>query len=138
MKKKILAYLLALTMVAASAGCSQAPASSAEPGSTASSGETSSQEQPREEYVIDVLLPEVQNLLSTDTPVGNELKERFNIVFNIMAYAGDYDEQVALMLSSNSYPEIVRLRFAEDIQKYVKAGALVDLEELANSCGATI
>lgn len=139
MKKKILACILSLLMLSTIIGCSQTPASSTDTGSTDSTVSTTDtgSEQTREEYVIDILLPGVQNLLSTDTPVGQVIKEKFNIAFNIIAYAGDYDEQVALMLSSNSYPEIVRLRFAEDIQKYVKAGALVELEELANECGAT-
>ena len=157
MKKRSIACILALLMLASLIGCGQTPSKSDAPSAAASSssqGETSSkgdeqakenaaeteaapEAQEREEYVIDLMDPEASSFLSTDTKIGQIIKEKFNIVFNLTSYSGNYDEQVALMLSGQSYPEIVRLRGNEEIQTYAKAGALLDLEELANECGAT-
>lgn len=149
MKKRIIACILVLMMLVSAIGCGKSSTPGENPPDTepsSSTGETSTggtqaQEeaadaQTREEYVIDIMDPEASSFLSTDTALGQIIKEKFNIVFNVTSYSGNYDEQVALMVSGQSYPEIVRLRNNEDIQTYAKAGALLDLEELANSCGA--
>ena len=136
MKKRISAILLSLLLLVSSVGCAKTPTASNTPSSAApaASGETNA---PKEEYVIDYMQPEGDTLNSEDTPVGKILKEKFNVSFHITSFTGDYDAQVALMLSGGNYPEIMRLRNGNDIQKYVKAGALVELESLANQCGAT-
>ena len=134
MKKRISAILLSLLLLASLVGCAKTPTASNTPSSAApaASGETNA---PKEEYVVDYMGGNTLN--SEDTPVGKILKEKFNVSFHITAFTGDYDAQVALMLSGGNYPEVMNLRFSEDIQKYVKAGALVELESLANQCGAT-
>lgn len=144
MKKRIIACMLVLQMLVTLVGCGQSAGKSETPSNAEQSSaseeaepqEEASGEETREEYVIDMMDPEASSFLSTDTPIGQIIKEKFNIVFNVTSYSGNYDEQVALMVSGQSYPEIVRLRNNEDIQTYAKAGALLDLEELANSCGA--
>lgn len=135
MKKRIPAILLSLLLLASSVGCAKSPTPpTLSPAAPANSGETTA---PKEEYIIDYMQPEGDSINSEDTPVGKVLKEKFNISFHVTSFTGDYDAQVALMLSGGNYPEIMRLRFSEDIQKYVKAGALVELESLAHQCGAT-
>ena len=98
MKKRIPAILLSLLLLASSVGCAKSPTASntSSPAAPANSGETTA---PKEEYIIDYMQPEGDSINSEDTPVGKVLKEKFNISFHVTSFTGDYDAQVALMLS---------------------------------------
>lgn len=65
---------------------------------------------------------------STDTVVGKVLKDKFNVDIEFIPYSGDYRAKLNLMLASGDYPEIIRLEGNDMVEKYAKAGALIDLE----------
>lgn len=116
--KKLLALLLCVTMCFGL--CSAAVAEAAE-------------ERPYYEVkVLTTLATTVQK--SDETPVGQVIKDKFNIVFDFIPYTGDYKEKCNLMLAGGDYPEIVRLEYNEMVMKYADAGVLIDLEPyIANS-----
>ena len=117
--KKILALILSLSLLAICAG-----------------GLSALAEETREDYVIDVLMPEYEDMYSLDDPIGQYIYEKFGIIFNIIGYAGDWEERCALYLAAGDYPEIIQLQGNTMLRKYIDANAVLDIGELAESCGA--
>ena len=80
-------------------------------------------------YEVKVLTTVSTNIQKSDeTPIGQYIKDKFNIVFDFVPYTGDYKEKCNLMLAGSDYPEIVRLEYNEMVMKYADAGVLIDLE----------
>lgn len=66
---------------------------------------------------------------SDETEVGKIIKEKFNIVFEMVPYAGDWGEKVNLMLAAGDYPEILPIQYNENVSKYIQAGAAIALDD---------
>jgi putative aldouronate transport system substrate-binding protein len=72
---------------------------------------------------------------SDETPIGKVLKDKFNIVFEIEPFAGDWKEKTNLMLATGDYPEIVQLINNDDVVKWIDAGAVIPLDDLMAKYG---
>ena len=82
-----------------------------------------------EEYVIQLIVSASQSLTRSDeTEIGKVIKDKFNIVFEYLPVNDDAEKQ-SLMLATGDYPEILRLEGNDMVQDYVKAGALVCLDD---------
>ncbi len=66
---------------------------------------------------------------SDETEIGKIIKDKFNIVFEFIPYGGNWGEKVNLMLAAKDYPEVLWIQYNDDFQKYLKAGAVVPLDE---------
>lgn len=65
-----------------------------------------------------------------DDPVALEMMERTGINIEVVNPSGDPGEKLALMLAGQDYPDIVLMDRGSDIvNKYIEAGALVNLSE---------
>lgn len=86
---------------------------------------------PQEEYVIQVLYEGGKEVTRSDEQpgVGQVIKEKFNIVFEWIPFAGDYAEHTNIMLASGDYPELLILRSNEQVRNYIDAGALLPLDD---------
>ncbi len=71
---------------------------------------------------------------SDETPVYQKIKEKFNIVFEMIPGVGDYKEKLNLMLAAGDYPELLRLEDQDTTDKYIKAGALLPLDPYLDKC----
>lgn len=82
-------------------------------------------------YTIKVLAdPTVANVIkkSDETPIFKIIKEKFNIVFELIPTSGDPLEKLNLMLAAGDYPEILRIEGQDIEDKYIKAKALLPLD----------
>ncbi|WP_214628059.1 extracellular solute-binding protein [Paenibacillus agaridevorans] len=112
--------LLAMVWLAA---CMNNPAPSSSQPSSATSGS-------KDPYVIQVLHSTATNIKKSDeTEIGKVIKEKFNIVFEYVSFTGNELDQMNLMLSAGNYPEIVRLSDNSVLDKYIRAGALLPLDD---------
>lgn len=129
-KARWVAVLLALVLVAGMlAGCGNAAATSGAPAPTSSGEPASAAEGGQEEYVIQLLMDANQTLgRSDETPIGQVIKEKFNIVFEYLPVSADREKQ-NLMLATGDYPEIIRLEGSDMVKSYQDAGALVCLDD---------
>ena len=83
----------------------------------------------QEEYVIQLIVSASQSLSRSDeTEIGKVIKDKFNIVFEYLPVNDDAEKQ-SLMLATGDYPEILRLEGNDMVQDYVKADALVCLDD---------
>jgi ABC-type glycerol-3-phosphate transport system substrate-binding protein len=82
-----------------------------------------------EEYVIQLMVSSSQtHARSDETEIGKVIKDKFNIVFEYLPVNDDAEKQ-SLMLATGDFPEILRLEGNDMVQDYVKAGALVCLDD---------
>jgi len=65
---------------------------------------------------------------SDQTEIGKYIKDKFNIVFEYIGYPGNWDEKLNLMLSAHDYPEILWIQSNTTLDKYIKAGAVIELD----------
>jgi len=135
--KKFVAIFLVTIMVLSLAACSpfqsKSETSSANDISTGDNSASASEK--KEEYIFTYLATDGSAISSADTPVGKIIKEKFNITINLEVYPGDYNEKCALMLAAGDYPDILQLTSMDIVNKYINAGALLDIEELAKENG---
>ena len=82
-----------------------------------------------EEYVIQLIVSSSQtHSRSDETPIGQVIKDKFNIVFEYLPVNDDSEKQ-SLMLATGDYPEILRLEGGNMVQDYIAADALVCLDD---------
>jgi len=72
---------------------------------------------------------------SDETPIGKVIKDKFNIVFEIEPFAGDWKEKTNLMLATGDYPEMVQLINNDDVVKWIDASAVIPLDDLMAKYG---
>lgn len=70
---------------------------------------------------------------SDETKIGNIIKNKFGIVFDYMNAPGNYENQLNMMLAEGSYPEIVTIQDNMTFDKYVRAGALLPLDDFVKA-----
>ena len=130
--KKFLALLLAAAMTLVLAGCAQ-KADQPEQGASVTTEETTELANASETsgnlWTIDVLTDTILGESSIDTTVGKKLAEDFGIAFNFSTYSGDLLEKQALMLAGGDYNEIQYMQGQTMVQKYIDAGALLNLDD---------
>ena len=79
--------------------------------------------------MIQLIVSASQSLSRSDeTEIGKVIKDKFNIVFEYLPVNDDAEKQ-SLMLATGDFPEILRLEGNDMVQDYVKAGALVGLDD---------
>ncbi len=118
--------LLLLAMVGVAA-CSNNSAPSSQSASSSGNPSTGNSKDP---YVIKVLHSTATNIKKSDeTDIGKAIKEKFNIVFEYVSFTENELDQMNLMLSAGNYPEIVRLSDNSVLDKYIRAGALLPLDD---------
>lgn len=87
-------------------------------------------EETPEEWVIKVLASPLATISRSDeTEIGKVIKEKFGIVFEYLPLTGDQKEKQNLLLATGDYPEVISLQGNDMYNKYVKAGALVCLDD---------
>lgn len=93
-------------------------------------------EETREDYEITYMIPGVKDSSSLDNPIGQIIYDKFGIIINLVGYAGDWEERCAMWLAGNDYPDMVQLQGNTMVKKYIEAGAVLNLSELAEKCNA--
>ncbi|UVI28453.1 extracellular solute-binding protein [Paenibacillus spongiae] len=94
-------------------------------------GDSSSQEL----YTIKVLSSAANPIVkkSDETPIGKVIKDKFNIVFELIPYTGNYRDKLNMMLASGDYPEILRVERQDLVMKYISAGAALPLDDFVEN-----
>ncbi len=67
--------------------------------------------------------------LSSETPIGQIIKDRFNIEFEYIPVTGNLREMQALMLASGDYPELMNVQRLDLLKQYISAGVAQPLDE---------
>ena len=132
-KKNILLKWSLCMMLVFVAACSKSATTESPPSSGENPPAGTTTEKP--EYVIKYLQLNGNGKIkrSDETDIGKVIKDKFNIVFEYVPYAGNWDEKVNLMLAARDYPEILWIQFNPNFQKYAQAGALVALDDYMSS-----
>ncbi|GGD98351.1 extracellular solute-binding protein [Paenibacillus nasutitermitis] len=135
LRKNFLALLVVCMLVSITAACSNngdngGKNEGIEPTNSPSTnkGETDPKEE-RPLYTIKYMGGSDKIKRSDETEIGQIIKEKFNIVFEFIPYAGNWEEKVNLMLAGGDYPEILRIEYNPSLQKYIQAGAALALDE---------
>lgn len=143
--KKVLSAILMLALVLAMAACGSSPSSAAPEGDSAGGAaaepEASGSSSGKEDYVIEIILPNIlmpENHNSLDDEIGRAIYDATGIIFDMVSYSGDYDEKCALMLAGGDYGEIQLLQYNVMVQKYIEAGVLLELSDLAAEHGPNV
>jgi len=82
-----------------------------------------------DEYVLQYITTPSRYVNNDPSPVNQAIKDKFNIVIEMIAYAGDMDEKQGLMLAAGDYCEIQWMRNNSMASAYIEANALHDLEQ---------
>ncbi|GBG06452.1 hypothetical protein PAT3040_00979 [Paenibacillus agaridevorans] len=135
--KRLGAFVMALSLVLAAACSSNTNSNEGTSSATtpAESGQTAGKETTdiKEEYTIKVLTQNNSQIKKSDeTKIGKVIKEKFNIVFEYVQTPGNYADKLNLMLAGGDYPEIIGIQDNDTFDKYVRAGALLPLDEFVN------
>lgn len=143
--KSTVSFVLVLALIFSFAACSSESGNSESESSTndssASGGESSTEEGDSElEPLRYTMLNANISINSTDTKVGQYIKDKFNIEFQFEKYTGDTQEQASLWLAAGNYPEIVELTGGNHdlVKKYISAGALLPLDPYLDEYGQNI
>ncbi|MBT3274670.1 MAG: hypothetical protein HN368_16045, partial [Spirochaetales bacterium] len=85
-----------------------------------------------ETYHMSILMsmainPDIQQ--SDENPIGQFIKDKFNIVFDYIPIVGDWMEKVNLVLATGDYPDIVGMNDVATMRKFIESGASLNLEE---------
>ena len=136
----VLFLVCSLVFSLTSCGGAQNGQDSSQPASGAQSSSSGESAKEQSEYTIKYMLPSANSITSTitkstETKIGQMIKDKFNIVFEFVPYAGNWDEKCAVMLAGGDYPEILNINTESLIKKYIKAGALIQLDDLADQYG---
>ncbi len=73
--------------------------------------------------------------MSDESTIGKVIKDKFNIVFEFIPYAGDWAEKQNLMLASGDYLELMSVEWDDNVKKYINAGAVLPLDDLIEEYG---
>lgn len=86
-------------------------------------------------YTIKLLTSTANPLVkkSDETPIGKVIKDKFNIVFELIPYSGNYRDKLNMMLASGDYPELLRVERQDLVIKYINAGAALPLDDYVNN-----
>ena len=68
----------------------------------------------------------------------NYVKEKFNIGWREIHFAGDMQERLMLDLAGGNYPDIINPRYTNVLKAYAEAGALLNLGELLEKYGPNV
>lgn len=122
----LLVLILIISLVSA---CTSGGGNGTSPSPNGDAGESG--EGDRSLYTIKYMFPGgVGNIKTSDeTEIGQIIKEKFNIVFEFIPYAGNWEEKVNLMLAGGDYPEILWIQYNQSLEKYIQAGAVIPLDE---------
>ncbi|MBP1988815.1 extracellular solute-binding protein [Paenibacillus eucommiae] len=133
-KLLMLGMIIILVFVMACSSSTKTPDSSASPGGKDSTSTPTGSHSTKKEYTIKVL-SQVKGQIkrSDETKIGRIIKEKFNIVFEFVQTSGNYADKLNLMLAGGDYPEIVSIKDNDTFDKYVRAGALLDLEDFVKN-----
>ncbi|NJD04394.1 MAG: extracellular solute-binding protein [Ruminiclostridium sp.] len=131
--KKIKMLVLLITIVALMSTAACSGKSNTGTTSTTSAGTTaiaSTSAAPQEEYVIKVLFEGGKTVDRSDLQeAGKVIKEKFNIIFEWVPFAGNYIEYSNTLLASGEYPELMIIRGNDQVKNFIKAGALLPLDD---------
>lgn len=121
-KKRVLAFL-SMMMLFVSA-CTNGG-----PGSTVDTSDIPPSE--RDLYTIRVLTLTANPIVksSDQTPIGQVIKDKFNIVFEYIPFSGNYRDKLNMMLAAGDYPELVRVERQDLVMRYINANAALPLDE---------
>ncbi len=141
MKRKGFKRMLAVFLAAACmlSGCGGAAAGTgAEPG--AQSGDTQAAEGSSEEGVKTISVFNSGGTVNDfSDPIAQEIEKRTGFRIEYVDGAGAVEEKLNLMLSGQTYPDIVYLDSASPVRKaYEEAGALLGLNDLIEQYGPDI
>ncbi|MBP1988819.1 extracellular solute-binding protein [Paenibacillus eucommiae] len=115
-------------------GSSNEPAASPAATNTQGTPSPSGTAEQKEEYTIKILAQENSQIKRSDeTKIGKIIKEKFNMVFEYVQTPGNYADKLNLMLAGGDYPEIVLIQDNLTFDKYVRAGALLPLEDFVKN-----
>ncbi|WP_409341713.1 extracellular solute-binding protein [Paenibacillus sp. MBLB4367] len=107
------------------------------PPSGSPAAESSKSPAVKQEYVIKVLTQGNNQIKRSDeTKIGKKIKEKFNIVFEYTQAPGNYADKLNLMLAGSDYPEIIAIQDNATFDKYVRAGALLPIDDVVKSSTA--
>ncbi|WP_235885325.1 extracellular solute-binding protein [Paenibacillus cymbidii] len=127
-----LAIVLAMTVVAACSKGNDAASSATPAQKSASPSATNTAKAEKPLYTVKYLNPGAlgnPNITKSDqTEIGKIIKDKFNIVFEYVPYPGSWEEKANLMLAARDYPEILWIQSNTTLDKYIKAGALAELD----------
>ncbi|WP_141504708.1 extracellular solute-binding protein [Paenibacillus luteus] len=133
--RRNMTLLVMVAFVLLTAACSSGNSTplATEPSTSPESTSSSTNEAkvpPQEEYVIKILTQDNDQIKRSDeTKIGKAIKEKFNIVFDFVQTPGNYTDKLNLMLAGGDYPEIITIRDNATFDKYVRASALLPLDE---------
>lgn len=65
-----------------------------------------------------------------DDPVAQKIMEETGVKLSVENPTGDPDEKLNLMLSGQNYPDIVLMSQGDITNRYIEAGALIELDDL--------
>ena len=65
-----------------------------------------------------------------DDPVSQQIMDVVGVKLEVESPTGDPDEKLNLMLSGQNYPDIVLMGQGDITNRYIEAGALIELDEL--------
>lgn len=81
------------------------------------------------EYRIQIIRQGTPITDAENTVVGQYIRDRFNIVFDFISYAGDIRDRQSIMLAGGDFNEIQYMQRDDIVSAYIGAGALLDLEQ---------
>ncbi len=73
-----------------------------------------------------------------DDEVAQYITEKTGVKLEIESPTGDPSEKLNLMLSGQNYPDIVLMGQGEIVNRYIEAGALIELDDLIEQYGTNI
>ncbi|WP_113930591.1 extracellular solute-binding protein [Bacillus sp. P14.5] len=85
-------------------------------------------EKDRSPYKIKILGNSDKVSTTAETPIGQVIKEKFNIEFELIPYSGDLKQKLNMMLAAGDYPELLHIEGQEIVKKYINAGAVIPLD----------
>lgn len=134
MKKRSIAALLAALMIAASFS-----ACSGNGGGSESQGNTPNSDVDENERITLTFFDKNSGNSQWDDHVAKAISEKTNVDIKIQNPTGDPLEKLNLMLAAKDYPDMVLMdRANEIVNKYIDAGALVQLDEYIEQRGENI
>lgn len=150
MKKRVLSLVLVFTMVLTLfAGCGGGKQGGKEPATDSGSKTTTSDKtsETTPETTPDDATPEPITFTffdkntgdPWDSPLSQEITKRTGVTLEIQQPSGDPLEKLNIMLAAGDYPDFILMDRSNDIvNKYIAAGALVNLDEYIEKSGADI
>ncbi len=121
------------------AGCSKGDANNGAAGDSQSQAQSpsaaSESKKPEGPYVLKLLLAQdiSKPYNSEKDVIKQEVEKALGVIFEPeIVDVQQYKTKLNLKMSSNDIPDIVRIDFAEDFQKYAKQGAFLELTDLIN------